>query len=405
MRLAIDDDLAAGSEAPWLSLAARHTMVLWDSRGVGLSSTSTPEYTLESSVRDMEVVADAVQIDHFHMLAHLTPCHPAIAYAARHRDRVRRMVLWNPSPPGSSMRATTLDGLPDIARSHFKEYMQLAALRSIGWERGSAAKRWVEHICRNFTVESWDRLMDQMETIDATSELTNVTARTLVIAEAGADPAPMHDNRRLFRQQLAASMPNAELVTMKADGTESYAEIAARFFLADDETVALRGSGTAIILFADIADSTALTERHGDAAFRERSRALDDALRAAVRDNGGAVVDAKTLGDGILATFPAASQAIVAALACARTGDAAGLPLHVGLHAGDVIRESDNVFGGAVNIANRISVLAAPGEVLVSATVRDLGRTSSGVAFEDRGKHMLKGITEPQRVFAVRPAG
>ena len=73
-------------------------------------------------------------------------------------------------------------------------------------------------------------------------------------------------------------------------------------------------AGTAIILFADIADSTALTERLGDAAFREKARALDDALRIAVRDNGGAVIDAKTLGDGILATFPAASQAIAAAL-------------------------------------------------------------------------------------------
>jgi class 3 adenylate cyclase len=66
-----------------------------------------------------------------------------------------------------------------------------------------------------------------------------------------------------------------------------------------------------------------------------------------------------------------------------------------------VIREQDNVFGGAVNIAARISSLAQPGEVLVSRTVADLGRTSAGVAFEDRGEHELKGVAEPQRVFAV----
>jgi class 3 adenylate cyclase len=158
----------------------------------------------------------------------------------------------------------------------------------------------------------------------------------------------------------------------------------------------------AVILFADIADSTALTERLGDAAFREKARTLDDALRAAVRDHGGSVIDAKTLGDGILATFPAASQAIAAALACASTGSAQGLPLHVGLHAGDVIRESDNVFGGAVNIAARISSLAQPGEVLVSDVVRAVGRTSAGVGFEDRGEQALKGIDDPVRVFAVR---
>jgi class 3 adenylate cyclase len=164
-------------------------------------------------------------------------------------------------------------------------------------------------------------------------------------------------------------------------------------------------SSMAVILFVDIADSTATTERIGDRAFRETARTLDHVLRTCVLEHGGAVIDAKTLGDGILATFPAASQAIAAALACGAAGDTRGLPLHVGLHAGDVIHEEGNVFGGAVNIAARISALSAPSEVLVSATVRDLGRTSAGVTFEDQGEQTLKGIAEPQRVFAVRPSG
>ena len=79
-------------------------------------------------------------------------------------------------------------------------------------------------------------------------------------------------------------------------------------------------------------------------------------------------------------------QAIEAALACGLAGDDAGLPLHLGLHAGDVIREENNVYGGAVNIASRISGLSAPGEVLVSDVVRTLARTSAGVRFEDRGE-------------------
>jgi adenylate cyclase len=71
-----------------------------------------------------------------------------------------------------------------------------------------------------------------------------------------------------------------------------------------------------------------------------------------------------------------------------------------------VIRESDpdgraNVYGGAVNIASRISGLSAPGEVLVSDTVRSLARTSAGVEFEDRGEQSLKGVGEPVRVWAV----
>jgi class 3 adenylate cyclase len=67
-----------------------------------------------------------------------------------------------------------------------------------------------------------------------------------------------------------------------------------------------------------------------------------------------------------------------------------------------VIREDNNVYGGAVNVAARISSLSAPGDVLVSETVRSLARTSAGVTFEDRGEQSLKGVCEPVRVWAVR---
>jgi class 3 adenylate cyclase len=165
-------------------------------------------------------------------------------------------------------------------------------------------------------------------------------------------------------------------------------------------------SGTAIILFADIVDSTALTERLGDAAFRDKARDLDGALRSIIREHAGTPIEGKLLGDGVLAVFTSARQAIEAALACGRAGDEGGLPLHLGLHAGDVIREADadgraNVYGGAVNIASRISGLSAPGEVLVSETVRSLARTSAGVSFEDRGEQALKGVGEEVRVWAV----
>jgi len=88
-------------------------------------------------------------------------------------------------------------------------------------------------------------------------------------------------------------------------------------------------------------------------------------------------------------------------------GDDAGLPLHLGIHAGAVTREKDpdgrdNVYGGAVNIAARISGLSEPGEVLVSETVRSLARTSAGVRFEDRGEQSLKGVGEAVRVWVVR---
>ena len=70
--------------------------------------------------------------------------------------------------------------------------------------------------------------------------------------------------------------------------------------------------------------------------------------------------------------------------------------------AGDVIREDNNVFGGAVNIASRICGLSAPGEILVSDVVRGMARSSAGVEFEDRGEQEMKGVGESVRVYAVR---
>ena len=106
----------------------------------------------------------------------------------------------------------------------------------------------------------------------------------------------------------------------------------------------------------------------------------------------------------MLATFTAARHAITAALACGDAGAEIGLPLHLGIHAGDVLFEQNNVFGGAVNIASRISALSAPGELLVSDVVRGLARTSSDVQFQDRGQHTLKGIADAVHVFAIYPA-
>ena len=163
--------------------------------------------------------------------------------------------------------------------------------------------------------------------------------------------------------------------------------------------------GMAVILFTDIADSTSLTERLGDSAFRARARELDTSLRSVIRESGGTPVEGKVLGDGVMAVFTSARQAIECALRCNAATEGTGLQLHLGIHAGDVIREGNNIYGGAVNIAARIAGASAPGEILASDIVRGLARTSAGVSFDDRGEHHLKGVGEPQRLFAVKGGG
>jgi class 3 adenylate cyclase len=243
---------------------------------------------------------------------------------------------------------------------------------------------------------------------DVTGLLPLIVTPTLVLKHSGLEYVSMDMTRR-----LAAGIRNASLVVVEGKLTEATEQVQAAIdeFLGDAPKRGSRDftqvpSGTAVILFADIADSTALTERLGDASFRAKARELGVTLRALIRECAGTPIEGPTLGDGVLAAFTSAREAIEAALRCGKAGDEAGLPLHLGLHAGDVWREKDpdgrdNVYGGAVNIASRISGLAAPGEVLVSETVRSLARTSAGVTFEDRGEQALKGVGEAVRVWAV----
>jgi class 3 adenylate cyclase len=120
-----------------------------------------------------------------------------------------------------------------------------------------------------------------------------------------------------------------------------------------------------------------------------------------MREFAGAPVEGIKLGDGILAEFRSAERAVSCAVACSVASKEAGLPLHIGVHAGDVIRDDGDIFGGAVNTAARICSHAPTGEILVSQTIRDLARTSSALRFTSVGSHSLKGIAEPVPLYSV----
>ncbi len=109
------------------------------------------------------------------------------------------------------------------------------------------------------------------------------------------------------------------------------------------------------------------------------------------------------MGDGILARFVAPAQAVRCAEAMVTTAASFGLQLRAGLHAGEVELRGEDIGGLAVHIASRVSAMAAPGEVLVTGTVRDLV-VGSGIVFDDRGRHNLKGLPDEWQVLAVERA-
>lgn len=154
----------------------------------------------------------------------------------------------------------------------------------------------------------------------------------------------------------------------------------------------------ATLLFTDLVDSTAMAARLGDARWRERLSAHFEAVRAELERFGGREV--KTTGDGMLATFEGAARALHCAVAIRRTAHREGLQIRAGVHVGEVELVGDDVRGVTVHEAARIMAAAGDDEILVSELTRALSG-ASGLAFEDRGTHVLKGLDGDWRLAAV----
>ncbi len=380
-------------------LEAGRQIVRFDRRGVGYSQRTVTDFSLDAQVADLAAVVERAGLAQLDLVAFGEGCHVAAAFAARHPELVRRLALSTPTTAGGD---TAGRSIASMARSNWGLARGTIADIAVGGADTDVRRAYIRFLGEVMSPEVAASYLEA--NWDPGSELASIAAPTLVMYPKRRLAGPIETS-----QILAAAIPGARLfATDVGDSDPAYFAAFREFFgyqgAARDDAARL-ASGMAVILFADIVDSTALTERMGDSVFRAKSRDLDVELRRIIAEAGGTTIDAKTLGDGVLATFPSASQAIDAALAFERAADAAQLQLHAGIHAGDVIREEGNVFGGAVNIAARISALSAAGEVLVSRTVADLARTSAGVTFEDRGEHALKGIADAVRVYAVRKGG
>ncbi|MET0628393.1 MAG: AAA family ATPase [Acidimicrobiia bacterium] len=155
------------------------------------------------------------------------------------------------------------------------------------------------------------------------------------------------------------------------------------------------------IFFSDVVDSTRHTEELGATRYRAVAREVEMLVRSAIVSQGGSVVTGINLGDGLIGLFPSPARAIAAARRCAADVPATGLHLHLAVHGGEVIVDGPRIFGGPVNLAARICDLTGPDEILVSESIRAAAADLHGVAFVDRGEHLLKGIERPQRTYAV----
>jgi class 3 adenylate cyclase len=409
-------------------ISAFARLLIFDKAGTGLSDPVSGIPTLEERAGEVEAVMDAAGMQRAAVFGLSEGGPTAIFFSVTRPERASALVLFGTFAAGlpgvldpgevtvDDVRAVALargaaeDEIPDDA--------QVERLRGFvrhiidDWGEGKALKELVpnqgdetqlgliERVCASpgmahATLAAGSR-------IDVTDLLASVDVPSLVVHAKG-DLIPIEGARFIARR-----IPGARL--LEVDGVDH-----APWFSSPDEIVGeieelLTGTRhrpapdrvLATVLFTDIVGSTERAAELGDARWRAVLERHDEVTRGRVRDAGGVAI--KSTGDGFLATFdgPAAAIRCAEAIRDALAGD--GIRIRAGLHTGEVERIGTDIGGLAVHLAARVCAKAGADEILVSRTISDLV-VGSGLAFEDRGSHQLKGIPGEWRLLAVAREG
>jgi class 3 adenylate cyclase len=390
-------------------LASFSRLILFDKRGTGLSDPVSSVPTLEQRVDDVRAVMDAAGSERAAMFGISEGAPMSALFAAAHPERAAALVLY-----GAMARTTEA---PDYPWASPADALRESAAEFIAPFWGRQAEGMVELFAPSLTgdpeaialTERMERsaaspamvqaIFEMFLEIDVRAVLPTIRIPTLVIHRRGDRVV----NRRAG-EDLAARIPGARYVELPGIDHQPWAGDAEAVsgeieeFLTGARTAPEPERVLATVMFTDIVGSTERASELGDARWRELLAAHQRAVRRELERFRGREV--KTLGDGYLATFDGPARAIRSGHAIVEAARSLGLEVRIGLHAGEVELIADDVGGIAVHLAARIGALAGPGEVLVSSTVKDLV-AGSGIRFDDRGQHRLKGISDEWRLFAA----
>jgi class 3 adenylate cyclase len=392
----------------FLEALGRMGRVLWfDMRGLGMSDpVPGGALAVEDWVGDVAAVMDAAGFGRATIIAQGHACQLALMAAVTHPERVASLVLFN----GFARLARDADypaGMPE--QIHDIVLRQIEAT----WGTGTFARiLGPSQVEQPGVVEWWART----ERFAGTPRMAVSKARTIyeldlrdVLPLVGAPTLVVHarDNQYIRLDHgrfLAEHIDGARLIELdSADhwplpdsgllgAIEEFVTGARRISDAADRVLAT-------VLVVDVVGSTEHASELGDQRWSTLRDRFEGVVRHELATHGGEVID--FAGDGVLATFDGPARAV----RCARHARDAlriqGLDVRSGLHAGEVVRREHGISGIAVHIGARVSALAQPGEVLVTRTVRDLV-AGSGLEFEERGEHELKGVSDTWALYAAR---
>ena len=386
-------------------LGALGRVIRFDRRGIGLSDRPRDVATLEARMDDIRAVMEATGSTRAVLIATGDAGAMTTLFAATYPERTAALVLWNPFacsigskdyPVGES-EADWLRQLDEIERGWGTNEFLAKGFRE-SWPDladDENAFRWFCETVRcaaspGAALTIYRMAMD----IDVREVLTAVRVPVLILHR----PTTREDARYMAERIPAArSVEIAGRGGIWAEGAErALAEIETFLPVALGETEP--ETVLATVLFTDIVGSTERAAALGDRRWRETLENHDAVVRRSLDRFRGREID--TAGDGFFASFDGPVRAIRCAMAIVHSMDELGIEVRSGLHTGECEVRSDKLAGIAVNLGARVAAKAAPGEVLVSSTVRDLV-AGSGIAFEDRGLHELKGIPGEWRIYAV----
>ena len=392
-------------------LSSFRRLILFDKRGTGLSDRVSPSELPSFAERmdDIRAVMDAAGSERAAIAGWSEGAALAALFAATYPDRVEKLVLYGGYPKIINGDGFDDGVAPELAQEVFdvvsEHWAEPHDYHKVWAPSKAEDEQWQEEFAHARTLAASPgaarALLSMTQDVDVRSALPLVSAPTLVIHRTGDVAVPVTAGR-----YFAKHIPDATLVEL--DGIDHLWWIGDQQAILDAMEEFLTGLAPdreaervlATVLFTDICGSTEKVAELGDSRWREILTRHDAIFREQLeRHRGREVVHT---GDGFLATFDAPARAI----RCAQAADEAlrreGLEIRAGLHTGECTLRGENVAGIAVHIAARIAALAAGGEILVSRTVTDLV-AGSGIEFEDRGTHELKGVPEPWHLHRVTP--